>query len=286
MTRLRNDLTRVISLVLISLTSSLFTHELSFLGKTEKNAVEWTPCPLKSGDGSETAECAVITVPMYHDDPGGATIQVAVKRKLGQVPHKRQLWFLDGGPGDSARESLVALVNIFTDIDDLDLYTFDHRGVGGTQLLECPEQQRPESDGGREIVASEWDDCIRYLRQHRNDLDALTATETAQDLGFLIELFRKPNVPVFVMGVSYGTYLTNRYLQLFPHQPDGVIMDGLVPADWSFAEFDSALDLAGRKFITACDKDPDCACHFRSDLATVIEKLIQGLEEGLREALD
>ena len=87
-------------------------------------------------------------------------IEVAVKRKLGKIPHKRQLWFLDGGPGDSGRESLAALAQFFAGIDDLDLYTFDHRGVGGTQRLDCPQQQRLGSEGGREIVTTEWGDCM------------------------------------------------------------------------------------------------------------------------------
>ncbi|MFC2164703.1 alpha/beta fold hydrolase [Acidobacteriota bacterium] len=226
------------------------------------------------------AECTLITVPVHHEEQGGAVIKVAVKRKLGKIPNKRQLWFLDGGPGDSGRESLTALVKAFSDSDDLDLYTFDHRGVGGTQLLDCPEQQSPDSEGGREIVAKEWKDCIQYLQEHRDDLDVLTTTETAQDLGLLVELFREPNAPVFIMGVSYGTYLANRYLQLFPHQPDGVILDGLVPADWSFSEFDRALDQVGRKFLAECDNIPDCADHFRSDLTNLVLELIEDLEAG------
>lgn len=256
------------------------SYDVSRREMRDVSSVQWTPCPLKRGNNTEMAECTHIAVPMSHENPEGPSINVAVKRKLGKKPHQRQLWFLDGGPGDSGRESLAALVKVFADIEDLDFYTFDHRGVGGTQRLDCPEQQRPDSEGGREIVASEWQECIRHLRQNRYDLDALTTTETAQDLGLLVELFRKPNVPVFVMGVSYGTYLANRYLQLFPLQPDGVILDGLVPADWSFAEFDGALDQAGRRFIAECDRDPECAEHFRSDLSNLVLKLIKDLEAG------
>lgn len=278
--RLRIIKALLTSVLLSSISFYSSTLVVSSHGRGDKKSIKWASCPLKIGNDEEMVECTQIAVPLRHEDPDGAVIEVAVKRKLGKNPHQRQLWFLDGGPGDSGRESLAALVKVFADIDDLDLYTFDHRGVGGTKLLDCPEQQSSESEGGQEVIASEWDDCIEYLRQNRDDLDALTTTQTAQDLGLLVELFRKPNVPVFVMGVSYGTYLTNRYLQLFPHQPDGIIIDGLVPADWSFSEFDAALDLAGRKYIAECDKNPDCSDHFRAELSSVIEELIQDMDAG------
>jgi len=166
--------------LLLALISIIFIPHISlyaFLGhdNVEKAKVKWTPCPLSPANGNEIAECTQITIPLRHKDPGGPKITVAVKRKLGTTPHKRQLWFLDGGPGDSGCESLAALSKVFSDIDDLDLYTFDHRGVGGTHRLDCPEQQRPESEGGREILASEREDCIRHIRDERNDLDALAA---------------------------------------------------------------------------------------------------------------
>ena len=184
MNRLRIVLTLIITSIFPSLTSHSYSLAVSHQDKGDDTEIEWTPCPLKTGNEKVMAECTLITVPMHHKKPGGAVIKVAVKRKLGKIPNKRQLWFLDGGPGDSGRESLAALVKVFSDFDDLDLYTFDHRGVGGTQLLDCPEQQRPDSGGGREIVAKEWKYCIQYLQEHRDDLDVLTTTETARDLDF------------------------------------------------------------------------------------------------------
>lgn len=240
----------------------------------------WKSCALGRGIDEKIAECVVIPLPLHYDDPNSPLISVAVKRKLGRSPHRRQVWFLDGGPGDSGTESLAGLVKVFGDIDDIDFYTFDHRGVGGTALLECPDQQSPQSEDGREIVESEWANCIKYLRENRNDLDALTTANSARDLGRLVEIFREPRVPVYILGVSYGTYLANRYLQLYPNQPDGVILDGLVPADWSFAEFDFSLDQAARKFLAKCSEHPDCLSHLGSKPKAFLENLLEKIGTG------
>lgn len=237
-------------------------------------------CSLKIGENDGLAECAMVPMPLRHDEPEGPTIMVAVKRRLGRIPHRRQLWFLDGGPGDSGIVSLPKLSDLFEDIDDLDLYTFDHRGVGGTSLLNCPYQQGSKTRGGREIEEEEWDACISYIKEQRDDLDALTVTETAQDLGRLIDAVRKSDTTVFVMGISYGTFLAQRYLQLFPQQPDGVILDGVVPADWSFAEFDSTLDRAGRKLLDHCTKDPSCLKHLGRNPQSFYEILLCDIEKG------
>ena len=217
------------------------------LQPTVQDTIAWGPCA-----GVETsdphAECAFVEMPLLHGSSDGRTIGVAVKRILASDESTRQLWFLDGGPGDAGSASLERLATVLAD-PHLDVYTADHRGVGGTALLSCPVQQAPDSPDGSEITSVEWAVCMDHIRATRSDLDGLTATETARDLGRLIEMTREPGKRVFVMGASYGTFLANRYLQLFPNQPDGIILDGIVPADWSFVEFDAGLDRTGFAWV-------------------------------------
>ena len=248
------------------------------LQPTVQDTIAWGPCA-----GVETsdphAECAFVEMPLLHGSSDGRTIGVAVKRILASDESTRQLWFLDGGPGDAGSASLERLATVLAD-PHLDVYTADHRGVGGTALLSCPDQQAPDSPDGSEITSVEWAVCMDHIRATRSDLDGLTATETARDLGRLIEMTRESGKRVFVMGASYGTFLANRYLQLFPNQPDGVILDGIVPPDWSFVEFDAGLDRTGRRLLARCGRDPDCAAHLTPDPEIFAEEVLRKLRDG------
>ncbi len=246
----------------------------------DRPATDWRPCPSDIQTEDKRAECAMVPMPLYHDQPDGETIDVAVMRILSPQPGARQLWFLDGGPGDAGRSALPRLAALLGDTPPVDFYTADHRGVGGTALLECPEQQRSGSKEGREVVDEEWIGCMEWIAANRPDLPALTAYESARDLGALIERFRDRDTPVFVMGISYGTFLAQQYLHLFPDQPDAVILDGLVPLDWSFAEFDANLDGAARKLLSRCAGDSLCATYLGPDPAETTTALLERMEGG------
>ena len=173
---------------------------------------------------------------------------------------------------------LQSFANVF---DDLDIYTLDHRGVGVSERFSCPDQEAEDSELGREISEGERDACIaQLLATYGDNLDAFSTTESARDLGRLIEATRQPGQQVFVWGVSYGAFLVNRYLQLFPDQPSGIIIDGIVPADWSFSEFDAGVDLIGRRLLDRCAQDPTCSSFLGPNPEMVAEDLIQKWQPG------
>ena len=245
----------------------------------------WRPCPIDAGDTNQRADCAEVSLPLQHRADNSDTIDIAVKRVLGSsYPHRdaesddsphrprRMVWFLNGGPGDSGVAALVRVRRLFDDVD-VDVYSLDHRGVGGSALLACPQQQSADSEEGREVAAAEWSPCIEFISAQRDDLLALTITEAAHDLARLIELTRGREDHVFVFAVSYGTTWANRYLTLYPEQPDGVIFDGIVPADWTFAEFDSGLDVTARRLMERCSSFAECARHLGANPVGVAEAL-------------
>ena len=253
--------------------------------------IEWRPCAIDAEDTDQSADCAEVTMPLHRDVINGGTIGIAVKRILGsshpdredaggsaELRH-RQVWFLNGGPGDSGVEALARVRRLFENAD-VDVYTLDHRGVGGSALLACPEQQHLDSEEGREIATAEWAPCIEFISAQRNDLLALTITQAAHDLGRLVELTRGVQDRVFVFGASYGTTWANRYLMLYPEQPDGVILDGIVPADWTFAEFDSGLDTTARNLMARCARFDECTRHLGADPIGVAEALPGKYDDG------
>jgi pimeloyl-ACP methyl ester carboxylesterase len=245
-----------------------------------QEAVDWQPCELTAREGSRAGECAAVPLPLDPSAPEGPTLDVAVTRILPDDPVRGQLWFLDGGPGDAGRASLARVAEALPDVRGIALYTLDHRGVGGTALLECPDQQSGDSVDGREVTRGEWAPCMDWLRANRPDLEFLSTTASARDLDALIDQFRLDGIPVFVMGASYGSFWANRYLQVTQQPPDGVILDGIAPADWTFAEFDGALDQMGRRLLELCTRDPVCGPRLGGDAVARAEGLMAALEQG------
>jgi pimeloyl-ACP methyl ester carboxylesterase len=240
--------------------------------------LEWGSCDFQDGDGR--AECAEVEVPLYRD-PSVGTIGIAVKRLPTDGARRGQIWFVDGGPGDSGLASFEHLGFLEEVSTGLDVYAFDHRGVGGSMRLSCPEEESPDSAGGREILDEEWDSCIDHLRTaYPFELGAMTVTAAAEDLTDLIATTAAPEDEVYLMGVSYGTYLVNRYLQVAPSQADGVILDGIAPGNWGFDEFDAGMDQTARRLLERCADHAACAAHLGPDPVATTEALYLALAEG------
>jgi pimeloyl-ACP methyl ester carboxylesterase len=242
------------------------------------HTIEWESC------GSVThpplgAVCATAVMPLHHLNVGGPTINLALKRVPARGTRRRQLWFLDGGPGDAATTSVERLAAVLDD-PHLEVLTFDNRGTGESARLACPAQEDRGSPDGADVAREEWPACIEHIVAARTDLDALGTGEVVRDLHELIRLFRVDGVPVFVMGMSYGTYVTQRYLQAYPDQPDAIIVDGIVPLDWGFDEFDAGLDRIGRRILARCADDSSCVAHVGSDPVRQAEGLLARQREG------
>ena len=241
--------------------------------------VAWSKCDLRdAGDGK--AECATFLVPLDHASPAGPTLGLAIKRVPAAGRETRTVWFVDGGPGDAGRASLGKVAGVFAGDSGLAFYTFDHRGVGGSAPLECPGQRDPKSPDGAELTPKEWAPCVAHLKATREDLPYIAVTQAARDLDLLVTRLRIPGAVTTVWGVSYGTFLTWEYLRVASTPPDAVIVDGIVPPDWSFAEFDAGLDRMGRRWIALCAADSTCAARTRGDPAGVVRAAADSLADG------
>ncbi len=239
----------------------------------------WTPCSLDPGADDGLAECLTVSMPLDHESPGAETFDVALKR-VRHPDAVAQLWFVAGGPGDSGTADLATLAG-FEAIAPVDLYTLDHRGVGDSGRLGCADQESKDSKEGIEIAESEWSDCTeRLLEDAAEVLPFVTTRQSVHDLGSAIDAHRDPDLPVVVWGVSYGSFLVNRYLQLYAGQADGAIVDGIVPADWSFVEFDAGIDQVTRRWLALCGDDPDCEAQLGSDPEQFALALLAALEDG------
>lgn len=236
----------------------------------------WSACD----DGMEGAECATLTRPLDPETPGRGEIDLAMRRvRVGSGDAPTRLWYVAGGPGDAATTALGRLRAVFPDAP-FDLYATDHRGTGGSARLTCPQQEAEDSLEGGEIAAAEWPPCIDWLRANRDDLDALTADASVADLAAAIDAMATVPARNFVFGASYGTWLVQRYLRLRPEQPDGVILDGLVPTDWTLNELDLGLASFGERLLTRCAESAECGERLGEDPAALARDVAERFDAG------
>ncbi|MEJ7730749.1 MAG: alpha/beta fold hydrolase [Polyangiaceae bacterium] len=245
-------------------------------------ALVWEACPLylDQPDGIQ-AECAVLDVPLRWSEPDGETIGIFVQRLRGTADTIRgQVWLLEGGPGGSGAD-WDSFMETLRGLDPtLDYYTVDHRGVGRSARLGCP-QEGENTAGGTAITAAETEGCRDALvRQWGDGLAEFSTTAAARDLGALIDAGAQPGQAAFVIGVSYGTYWAHRYLQLFPEQSQGVVLDSIAPPGESFVHYDTDFNAVGQDFLELCGADALCSSKLGADPWAALVDLSAALEGG------
>ena len=230
--------------------------------------IQWTDC----GEGTT---CADVQVPADHDDPSGPTLTVHLRRSKG-LPARRTLWLVDGGPGDPGTR-LVPVITFFQDVfPDLTIIAADHRGTGGSTPLACPSTA---PDGT--IGDGEWAACAAEA-DTQLPLAWFTAEAAARDLALLVPAASDGDAVVW--GISYGTHVVQRLLAMQPAGVEGAILDGLVPPDWTFADFDGHMDEVGRDYLALCDGDAACAARLGGDAVAFVEAALAGPTCGAVDA--
>lgn len=215
-------------------------------------------------------DCATIDVPLDWEDPGSERITYFVRRIPSQTqPARGQAWLLVGGPGISGA-GILGAAPVFASAG-WDVYVPDYRGVGASTPLAC-EGSDPQTVTGSclEELASRWGDGLRHF----------STTGAAMDMGKTIEALRREGEEVLVFGGSYGTFLGNRYLHLFPGQADGAIFGGICPPSGCSLRGARNLERAAKKVFEACKADDDCRGRLGDDPWSGLEELYARMGAG------
>jgi pimeloyl-ACP methyl ester carboxylesterase len=228
--------------------------------------IQWSACDVTAGSGDGAAECAWVDMPMFHCDPDdGRTLEVAVKRYRSQADAPAQVWFLQGGPGGSGLDILQTMGSSLASTG-YDFYVIDHRGVGESTRLSCPDQESWNSEEGSAMTAAEAIACAPELEaQWGETLEAITTTESAADVAVLMESTRHEGQAVYLWGGSYGTYIGHRVLQVAPDLIDGAVLEGVVPPGFSFHDTALVHEENAQKVLQDCAEDASCAARLGDD---------------------
>lgn len=224
-------------------------------------------CELSAAGGRLTTEarCGELSVP---ENPNleadeGNTIELAyavLPARDGQgLPDP--VFFLAGGPGQSARDMAPIMARALRDIHaQRDLVFLDQRGTGGSNRLDCliDEDGSDWLNPAPELAANELLAC---LQDWSADVRHYTTTEAANDIERLRAHLGFETINL--IGGSYGTRLGQVYLKHHPDRVRTATLDGVVPMRLALgAEHGPNLDRALLAIIAMCQDDAACRQAF------------------------
>jgi len=244
-----------------------------------------SPCML---DGvPNAARCGIVQRPLDPARSDGPAIDIhyAVLPALARLPKPVPIFFLAGGPGQSAIDLAGPVsVRLARLLMHHDVVLVDQRGTGRSAPLQCDEDgplDRPLAelidpaqqlaqlrDCRRRLQALPWGDLRQYTTPiAMADLDAVRARVGAQRID--------------LVGGSYGTRAALEYLRQFPARVHRAVLDGVAPPDEPLpSTFGPDARRALQALFDACAQDASCRDRHPA-LAQQWQKLLDGLPRAV-----
>lgn len=235
-------------------------------------AVAWATCGDVPG-----VQCGAVPVPLDYDRPGGRPISIALARVPAKDPARRlgSLFFNFGGPGGTAVDYLQATAGagLFDALNQrYDIVAFDPRGVGqSTPSIDCKVDQKtlgvtsqpfttPLNLDVDALVAKDRRYIGQCLARNGEILRHVSTGNVARDLDVLRQAVGDRKLSY--LGFSYGTFLGETYMSLFPGHFRRMVLDGPVGAENELFdpvkgsnEQTAAFERAFSRFLRACAAD-------------------------------
>lgn len=252
----------------------LLLSPFSFVAGAQADS-PFTPCEDTDGIAVlANTQCALIKTPLAHQSGAEKPLDLFVRRFAARQPSQGTVWLIAGGPGESGASFYSQIDTFRNAFAHYDLMIPDHRGTGYSSTI-CP-QESPDSTGGTALVGEEWGACFGHMYGNVDYVKAFSITHAAKDLARLIDAYSGDGKR-YVYGVSYGTQLTLRLLQLDGVQLDGVILDSLVPmqndARYDLSQRSDVVNQVGLQVLKRCDTAKGCGGE--KPLAEVLAKVLE-----------
>lgn len=208
-------------------------------GTTEERPRGSAPASLRWSSCGGRLQCASLEVPLDHEDPSGSMITLAVAMLPATDPEAR-IGVLVTNPGGPGGSGIDFLDNGGPFTDDIarrfDIVSWDPRGVGRTEPLDCGEQLAEsfltvdlapiDAVGHDALERAARDDAAACARANGALLRHVGTADAVMD----IEAIRLAlgGEPITYVGFSHGNLIGLRYAERFPSGLRAMALDGIV----------------------------------------------------------
>lgn len=233
---------------------------------------------------SAQARCGTLDVPEDPDQPDGRQIELAyaVARAPTAQPRPDPVFYLAGGPGQSARDVLPLMRHALRVVNQhRDLIFLDQRGTGASNPLRCDfSAVDPFLEPDPEVIEKLYRQCLDGFEA---DVRHYLSADAARDIDSLRAHLGYEQINL--VGTSYGTRLAQVYLRAYPERVRSMILDGVVPTRLVLgSEHGRALDDALARILARCSEDPACDRRF-PDLPAQLDTLVDRFQRDSSERL-
>jgi pimeloyl-ACP methyl ester carboxylesterase len=257
---------RLVNVALLSALALLVAG--SARGAPTAKLVDPHPCP-----GEPGFTCSTLAVPLDRTGRRPGTLDLQVAAADNKNAPRGVLLLITGGPGQPGAGAATRVTQALSAVlSDYRLVLYDQRGTGGG-ALQCPALQ--DAMGSSDLTpppASAVRSCARAL-------GAARAYFGTDDVVADMDALRKAlGVDTWTLdGVSYGTYVGERYALAHPGNVKRLVLDSVVPHNFDYSLVPVEFRAVGRALRAAC------GARCVSDLAAVVKK--QHLGPQLLDAL-
>jgi pimeloyl-ACP methyl ester carboxylesterase len=219
------------------------------------------PCPEQSG-----FTCSTLVVPLDHTGRRPGSLRLRVAAADGTAAPRGVLLVIAGGPGQPAVPAVARIANALAGgLSDYRLVVYDQRGTGAG-ALDCPALQGVM--GGSDL----YPPPAGAVRACARTIGATRVFYGTDDVVADMELLRQAlGADAWTLdGISYGTFVGERYAIAHPKRVNRLVLDSVVPHDAGFELLTVQLRSASRVLRLVCG----AACV--SDLAAVVRRQHNG----------
>ncbi len=238
--------------------------------------------PCQSDEGPTDAFCGTITVSENRHTGIGRQINlwVVVLPSIASTPSEDPLFFLAGGPGQSAARLASQVREMFRPVQRTrDIVLVDQRGTGKSNPLNCRSSANSlrELTEGSEMALARLRRC---LEGYNADVRLYTTDIAMDDLDDVRAFLGYDRINLY--GGSYGTRAALVYLRQHGEHVRSIVLDGVAPTDMRLPLFTARdAQLALDNALVDCAAEPACR-HAFPEMGTRVRRLIASLEQHAR----
>jgi pimeloyl-ACP methyl ester carboxylesterase len=224
------------------------------------------PCPDATG-----FTCSTLTVPFDRTGKVRGTLDLRVATAPNAAAPRGVLLVLTGGPGQAGEPSVERIATVLAPVlEQYRLVMLDQRGTGAG-ALDCPALQQ---EMGASDLALPSPGAVRACAAKLGAARSLYGTDDV--VADLEDLRVALGAKTWALdGISYGTFVGERYALAHPDRVAKLVLDSVVPDDAAFGALATDMRAVGRVLRLACRARP-CAGDPAADLAAVVRKLHVG----------
>jgi pimeloyl-ACP methyl ester carboxylesterase len=215
--------------------------------------------------GASGFTCSTLSVPLDHSGRVGGRLDLRVAAGDDVKARRGVLVLLTGGPGQPGVPFVARLARVLgPTIAGYRLVMFDQRGTGA-EALQCPALQRVMGQSDLRAPPPEAvRDCGDAVGTKRR---FFSTADTVADLDLLRGALGVAKLALD--GVSYGTFVAERYALAHPDRVDRLVLDSVVPHDAPIMLPVVNMQATARVLRAVCQQR-SCASDPADDLAAVV----------------